>query len=105
MEVLTNSGAMVDGLALGEQLYRAGNLETKVPSCTGCHSPKGLGNDPSFVPRLSGQYAEYIEKQLRDFRAGKRLNDGDDAQIMRSVAKHMSDAEIIAISSYIAGLN
>lgn len=103
-EVLINAGIKVDGLTLGERIYRAGNLETNVPSCMGCHSPKGLGNEPAGYPRLSGQYAEYIAKQLRHFRAGERINDGD-SMVMRQVAERMSDAEIDAISNYISGLN
>ena len=104
LTVKLNSGADVDGMALGEQLYRAGNHETGVPACTGCHSPTGVGNAPAAFPRLGGQYAEYIEKQLRAFRAGERTNDGE-AMIMRLVAKGMSDTEIKAVANYIAGLH
>lgn len=103
-EVRVNSGAIVDGLALGEQVYRAGNHETGVPACTGCHSPTGQGNAPAAYPRLGGQYAQYVEKQLKAFRAGERTNDGD-SMVMRLVAKNMSDAEITAVANYIAGLN
>lgn len=103
-EVQVNSGAKVDSLALGEKVFRAGNADTKVPPCSGCHSPAGLGNAPAAYPRLSGQHAQYIEKQLKDFRAGNRTNDGD-AMTMRSVAAHLSDAEISALANYIAGLH
>ncbi|WP_096086691.1 c-type cytochrome [Agaribacterium haliotis] len=102
-ELKLNSGEVVSALEFGEQVYRAGNLETKVPACTGCHSPRGQGNPPAGFPRLSGQYAEYIEKQLLAFRSGERSTDGE-AKIMRSVAEHMSDAEIKAVSAYISGL-
>lgn len=104
LEVQTNSGGKVDALALGEKVYRAGNASTATPACTGCHSPRGLGNDPAVFPRLGGQHAQYIEKQLRDFRAGNRVNDGE-AQIMRKVAENLSDAEIIALANFISGLN
>lgn len=103
-ELMLNSGEKVSALALGEKVYRAGNHETKVPACSGCHSPRGLGNAPAGYPRLSGQYAEYIEKQLLNFKAGTRANDGE-ARTMRSVAEHMSEAEIKAVSAYISGLN
>ncbi len=103
-QVRVNAGVMVDGLALGEQVYRAGNHETGVPACTGCHSPTGQGNAPAAYPRLGGQYATYVEKQLKAFRAGERVNDGDN-MTMRLVAKNMSDAEISAVANYIAGLN
>lgn len=103
IEVQVNSGETVDGLELGEKVFRAGNLEKSLAACTGCHSPRGMGNDPAGYPRLSGQHAQYIEKQLRDFRAGNRTNDSE--AVMRSVAAPLSDAEIIALANYIAGLN
>jgi cytochrome c553 len=104
MQVKINSGEMVDALQLGERVYRAGNMETGVPACTGCHAPNGEGNAPAGFARLSGQYPEYIAAQLRAFRSGERTNDGD-TMMMRLVAKHMSDAEIDAVANYIGGLN
>ncbi len=104
MTVQLGTGVKVDAIELGTKLYRVGNMETKVPSCTGCHSPRGQGNSPAGYPRLSGQHAAYIEKQLKDFRAGNRTNDGD-TMIMRDVAAHMSDAEITAVANYISGLH
>lgn len=104
IQVKVNSGLMVDGLELGEKVYRAGNLANGVPACTGCHAPDGHGNAPAGFPRLSGQYAEYVEKQLLAFRSGNRTNDGDQ-MIMRLVAEKMSDAEIKAVANFIAGLN
>jgi len=104
MEVQMGTGVMVDAIALGTKVFRAGNMETSVPACTGCHSPSGQGNSPAGYPRIGGQHAGYIEKQLRDFRAGNRTNDGDN-KVMRDVAAHMSDAEIIAVSNYISGLH
>lgn len=101
--VLVNSGQEVSALELGTKVYRAGNKEAGIPACTGCHSPRGQGNGPAGYPRLSGQHADYIAKQLHDFRAGKRAN--DDANIMRDIAARMSDAEITAVANYIAGLN
>ena len=103
-EVLVNAGIKVDGLKLGEKLFRGGNHTTGIPACTGCHSPRGLGNGPAAYPRISGQYAEYIVTQLKAFREGSRTNDGD-SRIMRQVAEHMSNAEIEAVANYISGLN
>jgi len=104
MKVKVNAGIEVDALKLGERVFRAGNKVVGTPACTGCHSPRGLGNDPAGYPRLSGQHADYIEKQLRAFRAGERVNDGD-VMTMRQVAEHMSDSEIKAVANYISGLN
>ncbi|WGL15292.1 c-type cytochrome [Microbulbifer bruguierae] len=101
--VMLNNGDNVDGLALGRKVFRAGNGATGVPACMGCHSPTGQGNAPAGYPRLSGQYAEYVEKQLKAFRSGTRANDGD-TRIMRTVAQQLSDAEIKAVANYVAGL-
>ncbi len=104
LEVQVNSGLKVDAMALGARTYRAGNINTGVPACTGCHAPDGKGNLAAGFPRLSGQHPEYIEKQLRAFRAGDRTNDGDQ-MTMRSIAAQLSDAEILALANYIAGLH
>lgn len=88
--------------SLGENLYKAGNLGTGVPACTGCHGPKGRGNPAAGFPSLHGQYAAYLEKTLHDFKNGERANDTN--EVMRKVAKHMSDEEIAAVSDYASTL-
>ncbi len=103
LQVQVNSGIKVDALALGTKLYRAGNLANGIPSCTGCHSPTGKGNAAAGYPRVSGQHADYIEKQLTNFRAGNRSNDAE--MTMRNIAEKLSDAEIKAVANFIAGLN
>lgn len=104
MEVQVNSGLKVDAMELGAKTYRSGNLANGVPACTGCHAPDGKGNAAAGFPRLSGQHPDYIEKQLTNFRAGNRVNDGDTSP-MRSIADKLSDAEIKALANFIAGLN
>ena len=97
-------------LELGAKIYRAGNKDVGVPACIACHSPTGAGNAPAGFPKLGGQHADYIAKQLRDFRAGAeytdkgRHNDGD-TRTMRSGVARMSDKEIDAVANYIAGLH
>lgn len=97
-----------DLLALGEKVYRSGVAERNVAACTACHSPNGAGNAPAGFPALAGQHAEYTATQLRAYRKGYedesgRTNDGD-ARIMRTTAFGLSDGEIEAVSSYVAGL-
>lgn len=88
----------------GEELYQGGKLTDGMPACTGCHSPNGAGIDLAIYPKLNGQHAGYIAKQLTDFREGDRTNDGE-AMIMRSIAAKLSNKDIQALSSYIQGLN
>ena len=90
-------------LALGENVFRGGNLKTGVAACTGCHSPSGSGNAPAAYPAIAGQHADYIVKQLKGFQNNLRKNDGE-GQIMRAVAAPMSDLEIRAVANYLAGL-
>ena len=93
-------------VARGEALFRGGDLAKGLPACTGCHSPNGAGNAAAGFPHLGGQHAQYIAKQLTDFRKeeGGRNNDGD-TKPMQSIAKKLSDEDIAAVSSYIQGLH
>jgi cytochrome c553 len=86
---------------VGQKLYRAGNAATGLPACAGCHGPNGAGV-PAQYPRLAGQYAEYTAAQLKTFHEGQRANDTN--RMMRAIAAKMSDAEMRAVSDYIAGL-
>jgi cytochrome c553 len=88
----------------GQALFRGGNLASGVPACAGCHNPQGLGNEPGGFPRLSGQNADYVAKQLKAYRDGTRATDSN-AAIMMDVASKLTDAEIKAVASYVSGLN
>jgi len=85
----------------GQKLYRAGVMAKGLPACAACHGPAGAGI-PAQYPRIGGQFAEYIEAQLKAFRDGTRSNDPN--KMMRMIAIKMTDAEIKAVSDYIAGL-
>jgi len=91
-------------VARGEALFRGGKLEEGMPACTGCHSPDGAGLAAAGYPKLGGQHAQYVSKQLTDFREGNRTNDGD-AMTMRAIAAKLSNKDIEAVSSYIQGLH
>ena len=57
---------------------------------------------PAQYPRIGGQFADYTEAQLKAVRDGARSNDAN--TMMRTVALKMTDAEIKAVSDYVAGL-
>ena len=108
MQTRTSESAESGKVDLGRKVYLSGVSERNVPACSGCHSPTGSGNGPAGYPALSGQHAEYIASQLRMFRKGYEdpsgRTNGGDARIMRTTAFRMSDMEIDAVASYIAGL-
>ncbi|MCK0536775.1 c-type cytochrome [Alcanivorax quisquiliarum] len=100
----------------GERLYRGGNLQSGVAACSGCHGPAGAGIEAAGFPALGGQQAEYVEQQLRAFRAAGRDDlgaqkyrrndtDSDDLGMMQAIAAKMSDREIQAVASFISGLS
>lgn len=96
--------AKPDLVALGGKIYRGGNLKTGVPACgPSCHGIQGDGLELAGIPRLSGQQADYTSEQLKKFRSGARSDDPNG--IMRDIAKRMTDEEIQAVSSYVAGLH
>jgi cytochrome c553 len=95
--------AQADAVAVGESLYRGGNMASGVAACSGCHGPAGMGNPLAKFPRISGQHADYIAKALKDFRAGNRANDVNG--MMRGVAARLTDNDIAAVSQYVQGLS
>ena len=88
---------------LGKQIYRAGIKDAGIAACASCHGPAGAGNPAAKFPAVAGQHAKYTAKALKDFRSGARANDPQ--KMMRDVTARMSDKEIEAVSSYVAGLN
>ncbi|AJP47379.1 cytochrome C [Rugosibacter aromaticivorans] len=89
-------------IKLGQTIYRRGDASKGLPACASCHGPTGAGI-PAQYPRVGGQHADYAEVQLKAFRDGTRAN--DPAKIMRTIALKMTDAEIKAVTDYMAGLH
>ena len=88
-------------VAAGQSLWRKGDFDKGIPACSGCHGPTGAGV-PAQYPRLAGQYAEYTDLQLKNFRTEERSNDA--GRMMRAVADKLSDKQIKALADYVAGL-
>jgi cytochrome c553 len=73
----------------------AGKAKTEV--CAGCHGADGNASAPIF-PKLAGQHASYLTKQLREFRSQKRLEQA----VMNAMAESLTDADIADISAWFA---
>ena len=87
----------------GERLYRGGSRDNNTPACIACHGPNGRGNPAASYPSLKGQYAVYAAAQLRAYASGARTSDGP-TRIMRDIAAKLSEEDIVAVSSYVQGL-
>lgn len=63
--------------------------------CQGCHGEYGNSTEP-LIPKLAGQYANYIEKEIRNYQAGIRSH-----QIMNAMAGTIDNNQDLAdIAAY-----
>ena len=93
----------VDLLALGESLYRAGDLSRGIPACTACHSLYGEGNIQAGFPKISGQQKGYLISTLKEYRSQSR-NAGNYALVMQAASANLKDDDIEALANYMHGL-
>lgn len=84
---------------VGRFLYTRGNPYSGVAACAACHGPTGHGTET--LPRVAGQHAQYVEKQLKEFVSRERTNDN---AVMHSIASKLTELEIKAVASYLSGL-
>jgi len=78
----------------------AGRRISDAVLCPMCHLGGFVGQNE--IPRVAGQYPQYVKKQLHAFKARTRTNDAGN---MTSVAGTLSDDDIENLSHYIANLN
>jgi cytochrome c553 len=90
-------------LALGQSLYRAGDLKRGIPACTACHSVNGAGNSQAGFPRVSGQQKAYLISTLKAYRNLER-DGGDYSLVMQSVSQNLKNSDIEALANYMHGL-
>lgn len=78
----------------------AGKKISDAVLCPMCHLGGFAGQNE--IPRVAGQYPEYVRKQLHDFKERKRTNDAGN---MTSVAGTLSDDDIENLAQYIANID
>jgi cytochrome c553 len=83
-----------------EARVAAGKKVSDAVLCPMCHLGGFVGQNE--IPRVAGQWPQYVSKQLHDFKARKRTNDGGN---MTSVSATLSDEDIENLAHYIANLN
>ena len=64
--------------------------------CALCHGPEGESAS-AIYPRLAAQHPDYLKKQLKDFRDGRRKSD-----TMSDMAKDLKDEDIAALAAFFA---
>ncbi|HEY5603280.1 MAG TPA: cytochrome c [Gammaproteobacteria bacterium] len=68
----------------------------KAKACQVCHGKGGNSTNPTY-PRLAGQHAKYIVKQLKAFKSGTRTD-----PIMNSMAATLSDEDMEDVAAFFA---
>lgn len=81
--------------AVGRDLYNNGDLAERVPACRICHGAQAEGS--GTTPRLAGQYAVYLNKQIRRFRPSM-----PSTGVMHAATNNLTDQQIEAVVSYLA---
>lgn len=77
----------------------AGRKVADAALCPMCHLGGFVGQNE--IPRVAGQWPQYVKKQLLDFRARRRTNDAGN---MTSYTANLSDEDIENLAQYIGNL-
>src|ERR1700678_2343660 len=88
-------------IASGAALANRGDWSKGLPGWGQCHGQAGQGVGKTF-PALAGQSAEYIMRQLKAWKDGKRTN--DPLHLMTGISSKLSDDQIAAAAAYYASL-
>lgn len=93
--------ASAEQIEAGRAVFESGVSANgkQVPPCTGCHGPTGSGQ--GAFPRIAGQHADYVIKQLAGF---QRTDERPDAAVMKVVAHDLTRQNIVDVASYVQSL-
>jgi cytochrome c553 len=81
----------------GKQLFTEGVPSRQIPPCASCHGAKAQGNGP--FPRLAGQHAPYLLKQLLVIQSVLRT-----APVMHGVIKDLNKDQMQAVVAYLESI-
>lgn len=84
-------------IARGQDIYINGVASAGIPACAACHGSTATGTDQ--FPRLAGQSAQYLIKQLRSFQNNLR-----DVAIMHGVASGLKINQMEDVAKYLNSL-
>ena len=70
--------------------------QAKAAACAACHGADGNSVNPEW-PKIAGQHPKYVEKQLMDFKEGRRKND-----MMTGMVAPLSAEDMVNLGAYFA---
>jgi cytochrome c553 len=83
-------------ISAGRHIYVSGLPSKGVAACVACHGQYGQGMDK--FPRIGGQHADYVFKQLEVFR---QTNDRPRGALMKAICANMSDDDMRAVAAFV----
>jgi cytochrome c553 len=86
-------------LSAGKAIFEAGLDEKEVPACHTCHGDKAQGM--AIFPRLAGQHADYMFKQLMVF---QRTDERPGGAAMKVVSHGLSEQDMADVTAYLQTL-
>lgn len=95
MSALLITASLLPAAASANEPQGGANLDKLLPVCQSCHGEKGAKPILPSYPVLAGQYTDYLEHSLKDYRSGQRKN-----AVMKAQAANLSDADIKALAKY-----
>jgi cytochrome c553 len=84
-------------IAQGKHLFEEGVPARQIPPCAGCHGAHAEGM--AIFPRLAGQHAPYLLKQLLVIQSALRA-----APVMHGVVKELNRQQMEAVVSYLESI-
>ncbi len=85
-------------VARGKQLYEGGVPDRGIAACASCHGATASG--VGIFPRLAGQHATYIGKQLRAIQSKLRAS-----PVMHGIIKDLKPDEMNALAAFVQSLD
>jgi cytochrome c553 len=84
-------------VAQGRRLFEEGVPAKQIPPCASCHGPDAQGMN--IFPRLAGQHAPYLLKQLLVIQSVLRT-----APVMHGVVKDLTKQQMDAVVAYLESI-
>ena len=81
-------------VAKGKELFDKGLPDRAIPACATCHGANGEGI--ADFPRLAGQHAKYVAKQLTYIQTLTRA-----APVMHGIIKDLTPSEMQAVATFV----
>ena len=91
---------VVAGTAAAQTEARGQRIAGQV--CAACHAADG-NSVAAANPKIAGQFAEYLHKQLVDFKAPAGKKPARDSAIMTPLVANLSDDDMKGLAAYYAG--